>query len=59
LSPTASYLSSRYISVKLDKGHIAEDGGDEELISQSGTFADLPARQRLDDTAYAGKTTVY
>lgn len=45
--------------VVLDKGHIAEDGNYEELIAKNGIFAELVARQRLDDTAYVGKTTVY
>ncbi len=45
--------------IVLDKGHIVEDGSYEELIAQNGAFAELVARQRLDDTAYVGKTTVY
>ena len=45
--------------IVLDKGHIVEDGNYEELIAQSGVFAELVARQRLDDTASVGKTTVY
>ena len=45
--------------IVLDHGKIIEDGSYEELIAKSGFFADLVARQRLDDTAYVGKTTVY
>lgn len=45
--------------IVLDKGHIVEDGSYEELIALGGYFAELVARQRLDDTAYAAKTTVY
>ena len=36
-----------------------EDGIYEELIAQSGFFTDLVARQRLDDEAFVGKTTMY
>ena len=43
----------------LDKGRIIEDGSYEELIAKNGTFAELVARQRLDDTAYVGKTTTF
>jgi len=45
--------------IVLDKGHIVEDGSYEELIAQNGIFAELVARQRLDDTAYVSKTTVF
>lgn len=45
--------------IVLDKGHIIEDGNYEELIAKNGYFAELVARQRLDDTAYIGKTTVF
>ena len=45
--------------IVLDKGHIVEDGNYEELIAKKGYFAELVARQRLDDTAYIGKTTVF
>ena len=45
--------------IVLDHGKIIEDGSYEELIAKSGFFADLVARQRLDDTAYVGQTTVY
>ena len=34
--------------IVLDKGHIVEDGGYEELIEKGGAFAELVARQRLD-----------
>ncbi len=67
-SPTRRYQDGAFSNTEfsqcgriivLDKGHIVEDGSDEELISQSGTFADLAARQRLDDTVYVGKTTAF
>ena len=45
--------------IVLDKGKIVEDGKYEELIKKDGFFAELVARQRLDDTEYVGKTTVY
>jgi ABC-type methionine transport system ATPase subunit len=45
--------------IVLDKGKIVEDGGYDELLQKNGFFADLVARQRLDDTAYVGKTTVF
>ena len=45
--------------IVLDKGKIIEDGSYEELIEKEGFFAELVARQRLDDTEYVGKTTVY
>jgi len=35
--------------VVLDQGHIVEDGTYDELIAQEGIFADLVARQRLDN----------
>ncbi len=35
--------------VVLDQGHIVEDGTYEELIAQKGFFAELVARQRLED----------
>ena len=47
------------IGILLDKGKIVEDGKYEELIEKDGFFAELVARQRLDDTEYVGKTTVY
>lgn len=43
----------------LDKGHIIEDGSYETLIAQGGFFAELVARQRLDDEAFVGKTTLF
>ncbi|MGN0712219.1 MAG: NHLP bacteriocin export ABC transporter permease/ATPase subunit [Anaerovoracaceae bacterium] len=39
----------------LDKGKIVEDGTYDELIRQNGFFAELVARQRLDDTDTAEK----
>ena len=33
----------------LDRGKIIEDGSYDELIAQNGLFAELVARQRLDD----------
>jgi NHLM bacteriocin system ABC transporter ATP-binding protein len=45
--------------IVLDRGHIVEDGSYGELIAQNGHFAELVARQRLDDTVYVGKTTLY
>lgn len=45
--------------IVLDKGKVIEDGSYEELIGKEGFFAELVARQRLDDTEYVGKTTVY
>ncbi|MGN0483428.1 MAG: NHLP bacteriocin export ABC transporter permease/ATPase subunit [Lachnospiraceae bacterium] len=45
--------------IVLDKGHIIEDGNYDELIAKNGYFAELVARQRLDDTEYIGKTTVF
>lgn len=44
--------------IVLDGGHIIEDGTYEELIEKNGFFAELVARQRLDDTDHAGKTAV-
>ena len=37
--------------IVLDGGHIIEDGTYEQLIEKNGYFADLVARQRLDDEA--------
>lgn len=45
--------------IVLDKGKIVEDGQYEELLEKNGFFAELVARQRLDDVEYVGKTTVY
>lgn len=44
--------------IVLDKGKIIEDGKYDELIAKNGFFAELVSRQRLDDTAYAAKTTM-
>lgn len=35
--------------IVLDKGHIIEDGNYEELLAKNGYFAELVARQRLDN----------
>jgi len=40
--------------IVLDKGKIIEDGTYNELIENGGFFAELVARQRLDDTAKTG-----
>ena len=40
--------------VVLDKGKIIEDGTYDELMEYGGFFAELVARQRLDDTAKTG-----
>lgn len=45
--------------IVLDEGHIVEDGSYDELIAENGYFAELVARQRLDDVEYVGKTTVF
>ena len=45
--------------IVLDKGKIIEDGKYDELIAKNGFFAELVARQRIDDTEYIGKTTVF
>lgn len=45
--------------IVLDKGKIIEDGRYDELIASNGYFAGLVARQRLDDTQYVGKTTLF
>ena len=45
--------------IYLEKGKIIEDGTYDELIEKDGKFAELVARQRLDDTAYVAKTTVF
>ena len=37
--------------IVLDKGKIIEDGKYDELIAANGFFAELVARQRLDDVA--------
>lgn len=43
----------------LEGGKISEDGNYDELIAKNGKFAELVARQRLDDTEYIGKTTLF
>lgn len=40
--------------IVLDKGKIIEDGTYDELIEKGGFFAELVARQRLDDTVKTG-----
>lgn len=45
--------------IVLDKGRIIEDGSYEKLIQDKGYFAELVARQRLDDTEFVGKTTMF
>lgn len=45
--------------IVLDKGKIIEDGKYDELINSGGYFAELVQRQRLDDTQYVGKTTLF
>lgn len=40
--------------IVLDKGKIIEDGKYDELIEKGGYFAELVARQRLDNTAKTG-----
>lgn len=40
--------------VVLDKGKIIEDGTYDELMENGGFFAELVARQRIDDTAKTG-----
>lgn len=45
--------------IVLENGHIVEDGSYEELIEKDGFFAELVSRQRLDDTAYVGRTTAF
>jgi ABC-type bacteriocin/lantibiotic exporter with double-glycine peptidase domain len=45
--------------IVLDKGKIIEDGKFDELITDGGYFAELVKRQRLDNTQYVGKTTIY
>ncbi len=45
--------------IVLDKGKIIEDGSYDELLNKGGYFAELIARQRLDDTEYVGKTTTF
>ena len=45
--------------IVLDKGKIIEDGNYEELIAKNGHFAELIARQRLDESGSIEATTVY
>lgn len=45
--------------IVIDQGRIVEDGTYNELITNDGSFAQLVARQRLDDTEYVGKTTLF
>lgn len=45
--------------IVLEQGSIVEDGSYDELLALNGTFAALVSRQRLDDTSYVGKTTIY
>lgn len=45
--------------IVLKGGQIIEDGTYEQLIANNGYFAELVARQRLDDTGFVGKTTVF
>ena len=45
--------------IVMDGGKIIEDGSYDELIARNGFFAGLIARQRLDDTAYVGRTTAF
>lgn len=45
--------------IYLEGGKIVEDGNYEELIAKNGKFAELVARQRLDDEGYVGKTTLF
>jgi len=45
--------------IVLDRGKIIEDGTYDELIAAGGSFAELVRRQRLDDSASVGKSTLY
>lgn len=45
--------------IVLDEGKIIEDGSYDKLIKKNGFFAELVARQRLDDTEYVGHTTTF
>ena len=45
--------------IVLDKGKIAEDGNYEQLIAKNGCFAELIARQRLDNKGFVDMTTAY
>lgn len=54
-----STISSCDRIIYLEGGKIVEDGNYEELIAKNGKFAELVARQRLDDEDYIGKTTLF
>lgn len=45
--------------IVLDQGSILEDGSYQELIEKNGYFAELVARQRLDDKEFVGATTLF
>ncbi|MEM1483442.1 NHLP bacteriocin export ABC transporter permease/ATPase subunit [Oscillospiraceae bacterium PP1C4] len=45
--------------IVLDAGRVIEDGSYDELIAKDGYFAELVARQRVDDTKFVGKTTLF
>lgn len=45
--------------IVLEEGHIVEDGSYEELLEKDGFFAELVARQRLDDATFVGRTTTF
>ncbi len=45
--------------IVLKAGRIMEDGSYDELIAKAGYFAELVARQRLDDIGFVGKTTLF
>ncbi|WP_312071319.1 NHLP bacteriocin export ABC transporter permease/ATPase subunit [Anaerotignum propionicum] len=45
--------------IVLDYGKVIEDGSYDELIAKDGCFAQLVERQRLDDTEFVGKTTLF
>ncbi len=45
--------------IVLNAGRVIEDGSYDELIQKDGYFAELVARQRLDDTQFVGKTTLF
>ncbi len=45
--------------IVLEDGKIREDGSYDELLQKGGYFAELVARQRLDDESFIGKTTLF